>query len=58
MTVPQLSNCKPGTLANSRVLLVTSRACWLRAWAAIMVFSAPMGVRAAALRVSPMQGQF
>lgn len=51
----QLSSCRPGTLANSRVLLVTSRACWLRAWAAIMVSSAPMGVprRSRSARKSP-----
>ena len=27
LAVTQLSSCKPGTLANSRVLWVTSRAC-------------------------------
>jgi len=42
--VTQLSNCRPGTLANSRVLLVTNKACWLNACAAIMVSSEPMGV--------------
>jgi len=40
----QFSTRRPGTWANSRVLLVTSVACWLRAWAAIMVSSEPIGV--------------
>ena len=39
----QLATPKPGTRENSLVLLVTSVASRLRAWAAIKVSSAPIG---------------
>jgi mRNA interferase MazF len=54
-TGTQFPSCSPGTRANSSVLLVTSVARWLRAWAAIKVSSEPIGVprRSSSVRNSP-----